>query len=100
MDSEKPSTWHFPGGIGDKPQERRRHDLRLDLGAIKARFGHHRRVRYPARNQAVNGHSSATEVFRHDRAERLECGVGGSVGWEARIYHRAEASRDIDDPTP
>ena len=38
MDSEKPSTRHFPGGIRDEPEERRRHDLRLDhLGAIEAR---------------------------------------------------------------
>ena len=28
MDSEKPSTRHFPGGIGDEPEERRHHDLR------------------------------------------------------------------------
>ena len=49
MDTEKPSTRRFPGGIRDEPEERRRHDLRLDhLGAIEARFGHHRRVRYPA----------------------------------------------------
>jgi hypothetical protein len=35
MDSEKPSTGDFPGGIRDEPKERRRHDLRLDhLGAI------------------------------------------------------------------
>jgi hypothetical protein len=54
----------------------------------------------PPGDQDVNGHSGAVEVLRHDRAEGLECGLGGSVGWEARIYHRAEASRDIDDPTP
>jgi hypothetical protein len=30
MDSQKPSTRHFPGGIRDEPKERRRHDLRLD----------------------------------------------------------------------
>ena len=56
MDSEKPPTRHFTGGIRDEPEERRRHDLRLDhLGAIEARFGHHRRVRYAARDQDVNG---------------------------------------------
>jgi hypothetical protein len=63
MDTEKPSTRHFPGGIRDEPEERRRHDLRLDhLGAIQARFGHHRRVRYAARDQDVNGHSGAAQV--------------------------------------
>jgi predicted ATPase len=36
MDSEKPSIRHFPGGIRDEPEERRRHDLRLDqAGSIK-----------------------------------------------------------------
>jgi hypothetical protein len=49
------------------------------LGAIEARFGYHWRVRYPARDQDVNGHSSAVEVLRHNRAERLECCLGRSV---------------------
>ena len=74
--TKEPSARHVRGGIRDKPQERRRHDLRLDhLGLIEARCGHHRRVRYPARNQDVNGHSGAVQVFRHDRAERLELRV-------------------------
>jgi hypothetical protein len=47
MNTEEPSARHFPGGIGDKPEERRHLDLRLDhLAAIEARFGHHWRVRY------------------------------------------------------
>jgi hypothetical protein len=30
MDTEKPSTRHFPGGIRDEPEERRHHDLQLN----------------------------------------------------------------------
>src|SRR6202030_3052553 len=71
------------------------------LGAIKTCFvGDHRRVRYPAGNQHVDRDPGPVEVLRHNRAERLECCLGRAVGWEAQIYHRAEAGRDIDDPTP
>ena len=39
MDTEKPPTRHLRGGIGDEPEERRHHDLRLDhRGAVEARF--------------------------------------------------------------
>src|SRR5580700_9234193 len=101
MDTEKPSTRHFPGGIRDEPEERRHHDLRLNhLGAIEARCGHHRRVRYPARDQDVNGHSSTVQILRHNRAERLECGLGGSVSRGAGVQHRAETGCDVDDPSP
>ncbi len=37
MDSEKAPTSHLPGRFGDEPDERRRHNFRLDhLGAIEA----------------------------------------------------------------
>jgi hypothetical protein len=79
MDSEKAPTGDFPGSIGDEPNQRRRHDLRLDhLGAIEARVvGHHRRVGDPAGHQNVDGHTGTVEVLRHDRAERLECCLEG-----------------------
>ena len=55
MDSEKPPTRHVPGGIRDEPQERRHHHLRLDhLGAIEARLGHHRRVRYAGEEWTIS----------------------------------------------
>jgi hypothetical protein len=53
-------------------------------GAIEPRFGHHRRVRYPARNQDINAHSGAVEVLHHDRAKRPECRLGGPIGRGAR----------------
>jgi hypothetical protein len=84
MDREKPSTRH----------------LRLDhLGSIKARFvGHHRSVGDPAWNQDVNSHPGAVQVLRHDRAERLERGLGWPVCRGAGIQHRAKAGRNVDDP--
>ncbi len=64
-----------------EPDQRRRHDLRLDqLGAVEARLiRNHRRVGHPARDQNIDGHPGAVEVLRHDRAERLERGLGGAV---------------------
>ena len=65
MDSEKPSTGDFPGGIRDEPKERRHHHLRLDhLGAIEARLGHHRRVRYAGEDQDIDGDAGAVEMRR------------------------------------
>ncbi len=66
----------------------------------KPDFGGHRRVRYAARDQDVNGHSSTVQVFRHDGAKCLECGLGWPVGRGAGVQHRAQAGRDIDDAAP
>ena len=59
-----------------------------------------RGVRYPARDQDVNGHSSTVQILRHNRAERLECGLGGSVSRGAGVQHRAQTGCDVDDPSP
>ena len=73
---------HLAGGIGDEPDERRRHDFRLDHpGPIEARaVGDHRRVGDPARNQNVDGHVAAVEDLCHNCAERFERGLGWAVG--------------------
>jgi hypothetical protein len=70
MYSEEPPTRHFPGCIGDKPEERRHHNVWLDqLGAIEARFiGDHRGVGHAAGDQHVDGDAGAVQVLRHDRA--------------------------------
>jgi len=65
MNTEEPSARDFPGSIGDQPDKRRRHHLRLDhLGAIEARVGHHRRVRCPAGNQNIDADAGAVEIRR------------------------------------
>jgi hypothetical protein len=65
MYSEEAPARHFPGCIGDTPEERRHHNLGLDqLGAIEARFiGDHRRVGHPAGNEHVDGDAGALRSF-------------------------------------
>jgi hypothetical protein len=101
MDSEKAPTGDFPGGIGDEPEEWRHHGFLVgSSGAIEARFvGHHRSIGDPAGDQNIDRDGGAAEVLRHDRAERLERCLGWAVGRGAGIKHRAEACRDVDDPT-
>jgi hypothetical protein len=54
----------------------------------------------PPGEQNIDRHSGTVEVFCHDRAERLERGLGGPVGRGAGIQHRAEAGHNVDDPAP
>jgi len=102
MNTEKPSARDLPSGIGDEPEKRRYHHIRLNqLGAIKTCFiGDHRRVRHSAGNQYVDRDTGTVKVLRHDRAERLECGLGGPVGRGTCVQHRAQTGRDIDDAAP
>jgi hypothetical protein len=79
MDSEKAPTRHVPSGIGNEPEERRHHNLRLDqLGAIEARFVRdHRGVGDPAGDEDVHRDAGAVEVLRHDCASASSAALEG-----------------------
>jgi len=53
-----------------------------------------------ARTRRFRTFPSSARNGVHDRAERLERGLGRPVGRGARVQHRAQAGRDIDDPAP
>ena len=58
----------------------------ISFASIEARFvGDHRSVGDPTGDEDVDGDPGAIEVLRHDRAERLERGLGWAVGRGARI---------------
>ena len=54
----------------------------------------------PPGDQHVDRDTGSIKVLRHDRAERLERRLGWPVGRGTGVQHRAEAGRDVDDPSP
>jgi len=88
MDSEEPPTRHFLGCIGDKPEQRWRHNFGLDqLGAIEARFVRdHWGIRHPAWDQDIHRHPGALKVLRLDSAQRFERRLGRSVRWRGQPW--------------
>ena len=70
MNAKKAPTGDFPCGIGDEPEQRRHHNLRLDqLGAIEPGFiRDHGVFVTPPGTKDIYGDPGAVQILRHNRA--------------------------------